>query len=65
MEVDKQPQACGGKEALGRQPRAASAFARFPPQTSTLKTSLLPALLATGSSGQLKGRFKEDSEEKT
>lgn len=65
MEVDKHRNACREKEALGREPWATSAFARFPPQTSTLKTSLLLALLATGSSGQLKGRFKEDSEEKT
>lgn len=59
------PQACGEKGALGREPWATSAFARFPPQTSTLKTSFLLALLAAESSGQLKGRFKEDSEEKT
>lgn len=41
------PQACGEKKALGREPWATFKFARIPTQASTLKTSLLLALLAT------------------
>lgn len=65
MKADKQHKPVGNRKHWAGNHKLHYKFAVFPPQTSTLKTSLLFALLATKGSGQLKGRFKGDSEEKT
>lgn len=66
MKADKRHKPVGGKKHwAGNHKLHSSLHGYGPTQTSTLKTSLLLALLATKGSGQLKGRFKEDSKEKT